>query len=95
MFILKKTCSSCPEQYDVFKDGEMVAYLRLRHGHFSASCPDCGGSVVYTAAPDGDGSFDDDEREFFLSKACEAIRDFIIHGDKSVRTFEPGLYEIQ
>lgn len=28
-FTLEQTCGACPEQYDVFKDGEPVAYLRL------------------------------------------------------------------
>jgi len=30
------TCGACPEQYDVFKNGQQVGYLRLRHGFFSA-----------------------------------------------------------
>ena len=71
---LIRTCEACPEQYDVYKGGEQVAYLRLRHGHFYASVPDCGGDVVYKAYPDGDGIFDDDERSAYLSAAIEAVR---------------------
>jgi len=29
---LNKTCGACPEQYDVFLEGENVGYMRLRHG---------------------------------------------------------------
>ena len=29
----KKTCSACPEQYDVYEDDKKVAYIRYRWGH--------------------------------------------------------------
>lgn len=67
------TCGACPEQYDVFKDGEQVGYLRLRHGYFRADYPDCGGETVYTATPEGDGIFEEDERDFYLTAAIQAI----------------------
>lgn len=31
---LRQTCAACPEQYDAYLNGELVGYLRLRHGHF-------------------------------------------------------------
>jgi len=62
----------CPEQYDVHSDGVKVAYLRLRHGHFTAECP-FDGTVVYEAFPDGDGCFTDTERMDCLTKAIAAI----------------------
>ena len=67
------TCSWCPEQYDVFKDGKQVGYLRLRHQHFTAEVPDCMGQLVYSARPKGDGGFESSERMGFLTKAIEAI----------------------
>ena len=70
---LQETCGACPEQYDVYKDGEICGYLRLRHGHFSVDYPDCGGETIYTASPNGDGIFDEDEREFYLMEAVKAI----------------------
>ena len=70
---LKLTCSACPEQYDVFKDDKIVGYLRLRHGHFSVEYPDCGGELVYEAQPKGDGIFEDDERDKYLTNAINAI----------------------
>jgi hypothetical protein len=72
-FKLIKTCSACPEQYDVFKDGVQVGYLRLRHGYFYASVPNCSDNVVYQAEPNGDGCFNLDEREFYLTEAVKAI----------------------
>lgn len=67
------TCTACPEQYDVFSGDKLVGYLRLRHGYFSADVPDAGGRTVYEAEPKGDGLFEQDEREYYLDKAVEAI----------------------
>lgn len=65
----------CPEQYDVFdENNNQVGYLRLRHGRFTAEVPDVGGALVYTAHPEGDGMFDEDERNYYLQNAVEAIK---------------------
>ena len=95
MFVLQKTCSACPEQYNVFCNGEMVAYLRLRHGHFTVTCPDASGTDIYSACPSGDGAFDSNEREYFLSKACEAIKHYLENGPDGSRAYTPGLYVIE
>jgi len=71
---LKMTCYGCPEQYDVFRNGKQVGYLRLRGGHFSVSAPECGKRIIYRASPKGDGIFEDDERQFYLEKAIEEIQ---------------------
>jgi hypothetical protein len=70
---LNKTCGCCPEQYDVYKDGEQVCYLRLRHGYFRGEYPYVGGKEVYSANTEGDGMFDDSERELHLTNAIEAL----------------------
>lgn len=70
---LIKTCSACPEQYDVYKGKMRIGYLRLRHGFFRADYPDCGGETVYEAEPKGDGIFEDDERDKYLNEAVEAL----------------------
>lgn len=67
------TCSACPEQYDVLKDGEQVGYLRLRHGRFTATYPDVRGNLVYDAHPMGDGIFEDQERLYHLTAAVMMI----------------------
>jgi hypothetical protein len=72
-FELVMTCGACPEQYDVFKDGTQVGYLRLRHGYFRADIPDCGGKCVYGAETKGDGIFEDNERMLHLTNAVDAI----------------------
>ena len=75
-YTLKLTCFACPEQYDVFDaNNEMVGYLRLRHGHFRADVPDCGGETVYESFTVGDGIFEDAERIEELTKAVKAIHD--------------------
>lgn len=71
-FKLKKTCSACPEQYDVFLDGEYVGFMHLRHGRFTVEYLD---RQIYSAAPLGDGSFDSEgERRMYLNEGCKAIR---------------------
>lgn len=79
-YYLQRTCIACPEQYDVFDNkDQLVAYLRLRHGHFSASVPDVGGAVVYEANPEGDGIFMDEERVKYLTEAILAVQEFYIN----------------
>lgn len=82
------TCPACPEQYDVFdKDGSLkMGYLRLRHGRFRADVPVCGGYTVYESHPEGDGLFNDDERELELTNAVAAIKKWWEELSKS----EPG-----
>ncbi len=70
---IKMTCGACPEQYEIFRNGEQVAYYRLRHGEFRVDFPDCGGETIYHAEPNGDGIFDDNERLKYLSEAMKAV----------------------
>jgi hypothetical protein len=70
---LVRTCMACPEQYEVFYDNQQIGYLRLRHGHFRADYPDCGGETVYRSEPKGDGVFADDERFTELANAVFAL----------------------
>lgn len=72
-FELHMTCEAFPEQYDVYRAGEQVGYLRLRHGVFYAACPGVGGQVVYQSEPVGDGCFEDHERRVELTAAMKAI----------------------
>lgn len=76
---LELTCPACPEQYDAYLDDERVGYLRLRHGLFRVYFPDVGGETIYEASPKGDGCFSDDEREFYLNEAREAIQKKLDH----------------
>src|SRR5712691_9010372 len=73
---LERTCFDFPEQYDAFIGDEKVGYLRLRHGHFRVECPDVFGEMVYEASPNGDGIFDDGERDQHLEAAREAIAEW-------------------
>lgn len=70
---LHLTCGACPEQYDVFLHGVQIGYLRLRHGHFTATSPDVGGKLVYSAAPAGDGVFEAHERMMYLEEAVAKL----------------------
>ncbi|WP_228203407.1 hypothetical protein [Acinetobacter sp. CFCC 10889] len=71
---LVMTCYACPEQYNAFHNGKQVGYLRLRHGCFSVDYPDhFGDEIFYSEEMQGDGMFEDGEREHFLMKAKEAI----------------------
>ncbi len=74
---LQQTCSAYPEQYEAFDGDRQVGYLRLRHGRFTVTCPDFGGTEVYAASPNGDGDFDDSERDYFLRFAVAAIENWM------------------
>jgi hypothetical protein len=68
------TCGACPEQYDIFKDGQQVAYSRLRHGCLEVRVPDHSGEVIfYSDQTIGDGCFTDDERGAWLKIIAEKI----------------------
>lgn len=69
---LRQTCWMCPEQYDAYLDGVQVGYLRLRHGSFSVWSADQR-ELYYRASPQGDGSFEPEERDAYLSRAKLAI----------------------
>ena len=74
-YVLVQTCKESPEQYTVYKDGEQVAYIRLRHGCFRVDAPICGAKeIFYTEACKGDGRFEDSERMTFLQQAVDAIK---------------------
>ena len=61
------------EQYLVYKDGEQVAYIRLRHGCLRVDAPICGAKEIFcTEACKGDGRFEE-----FLS---ERIVNFTTNG---------------
>lgn len=71
---LQRTCEACPEQYDAYKDGQYVGYLRLRHGKFSVDYISNGELVrVWDANPKGDGIFEYEERDYYLEGACRIL----------------------
>lgn len=71
---LVQTCGACPEQYDAMRDGDVVGYFRLRHGHFTVNAYGPGGREVYEAQPEGDGIFAHHERDKFLREGIDALR---------------------
>lgn len=81
-YMLEQTCGACPEQYDMLdKSGNTVGYFRLRNGNFTVECPDCGGKLVFKASPQGDGVFEYDEREYYLTMGYLAIMQEICKGE--------------
>lgn len=77
MIVLRQTSGACPEQYDAFLDDKIVGYLRLRHGRFTVTCPDVSGVTVYSSSTIGDGIFDDEERDYYLRFAVDAIEKWL------------------
>lgn len=80
-----QTCSGCPEQYDVFNNGEQVCYIRLRWGCLYAECPDVGGEMVYEAdIGDGlTGTFEShDQRQFHLMQIAKAVKKWLDRPDE-------------
>jgi hypothetical protein len=80
---LVKTCDACPEQYDVFRSGRTIGYLRLRHGYFRAEYGGPGGPEVYGTHTEGDGIFEPFERDEHLSKAVLALIEYDDNKEKT------------
>lgn len=73
-----RTCSACPEQYDVYDDNHnLVGYVRLRWGDITCEYPDVFGDVIYSASVSKDGlagMFDSEEqRRYHLSAIADRI----------------------
>ena len=75
--LLRRTCRNCPELYEAYQNGQLVGYLRLRHGYFTAQLGGPDGPEVYEAQPEGDGIFDPEERDRYLSEACAALAEHL------------------
>ncbi|WP_024516809.1 hypothetical protein [Bradyrhizobium sp. Tv2a-2] len=95
MIKLVLTCSACPEQYDAFLNGAQVGYLRLRHGAFRVDFPDHNGETIYEASPQGDGCFDEDERDYYLRFAVDAILKRLAVGKYEKQEAPDVQYEIE
>jgi hypothetical protein len=72
MIQLHRTCDAYPEQYDAYKDGKYVGYFRLRHGIFTVEDADLT-CYIFSGVPNGDGQFEDDERDQWLRRGCLAL----------------------
>jgi hypothetical protein len=73
--LLHCSCPACPEQYDVYQGEYQIGYLRLRHGYFRADYVALADAreTVYEGHPKGDGVFEPEERERFLTEAVQAL----------------------
>lgn len=81
-FRMVETCNLCPEQYQVYLGDRKVGYIRLRWGHLTVDCPDCGEDEVYQHQfPDQwQGCFDDDaQRTKYMNLARLHIADWLDH----------------
>ena len=71
-----KTCTACPEQYDVMYDDQPAGYVRLRYGGLRVDYPECMDETIYTANVGGEwtGSFESDEqRQYYLNIIADKI----------------------
>jgi hypothetical protein len=66
---------ACPEQYDVYKNDQLVGYFRLRHSVFTVEYVDDKDEyeLLYETHPMGDGMFQDDERFNYMSIALHKL----------------------
>lgn len=46
-FDVSMLCGGCPEQYEIYRKGKQVLYVRLRYGGLSAWYPDESGESIY------------------------------------------------
>lgn len=76
--VFEQTCFACPEQYDVYKDNNLVGYVRLSWGFLRCDYPDVGRETVYEYCFGEDvvykGCFNsDEERNFHLTEISKAL----------------------
>lgn len=70
-YFLRQECDVCPESYYVYSaDGDEIGYLRLLDAVFSAYVGD---EFVHVSCPEGDGIFEEDERDYHLENGVIAI----------------------
>lgn len=78
-FIFNKTCEAWPEQYDVYKDGKQIAYIRLRLGNLTVRVPDVDGKLIYHknfGENSMKGYFNtQDERMKYLTKIAKILKE--------------------
>ena len=77
---LKRTCESCPEQYDVIYNGKRVGYIRYRSGLFTCQ-PVIEGSIsnpylIYKTDDYFENEIQDDKREKWLNDCLIALTDY-------------------
>lgn len=71
---LLQTSRRYPEQYDVYRGGEQVGYMRVRNGNFRVDYPDVGFETVLAANVAGAGEFADEaERTHWLGEGVHAL----------------------
>jgi len=83
-FTFIRTCSACPEQYDVFLGGkQQVGYVRLRWSQLRADYPTAGEETVYNAIIDSSSHFrgcfkSEEQRIYYLSEIAKVIREKLV-----------------
>lgn len=71
---LVDTCTSHPEQYDVFDGQNLVAYFRQRECIFIARVPDAGGREVFVFTSESHGLLNETERDAVLLMAVKSVK---------------------
>lgn len=46
-FNVSMSCAGCPEQYEVYRKGQQLLYIRLRYGRLTVWYPDESGEVIF------------------------------------------------
>lgn len=75
-FDFERTCGACPEQYDVYLEGNQVGYVRLRWGSLRCDYPNVGGETIYQHSfrDAFSGCFDNDEqRDYHLDLIAQTV----------------------
>lgn len=74
----RQTCFACPEQYDLYRGGTYVGYVRYRHGMLTAQAYDETNDTrprIYTAevSREDDGILTSEQREFYFPRIEHAL----------------------
>jgi len=74
IYTMVKSCSECPEQYEMFYKGKRAGYIRVRFSIFILQYPDALGSLlIHDDSISGYGSFTDNERHEALNLSVKIV----------------------
>jgi hypothetical protein len=75
------TCIACPEQYDVYIEGNCIAYIRLRFGQLICTMPFGRKTIFEHSFEDSyKGEFTNDkERKYYLALISSKIMENLIN----------------
>ncbi len=76
-FDFVEICSDCPQDYNIYRNGELVGYAQTCYGYFFTVCTKDEIRVYENGDIDGYDALSMDERDAELTKAVNCLREHL------------------